>query len=114
VKLWLDDIRLPPEGWVWVKTVELAIAALKTGDVETASLDYELTFASVDYDRSSQPRVSDEDWERRRTGYAVVCWMEENNVWPPDGVRVHSEKAAGRERMQAVIDRHYGEERTGS
>ena len=42
MKLWLDDLRPAPEGWVWVKTVAEAKKAIKANDVEVASLDHDL------------------------------------------------------------------------
>ena len=94
VRLWLDDIRLPPAGFLWTRTAERTIALLKTGKV---------TFASLDHDIQLEPAGADE-----RTGYTVVLWMEENNIWPVDGVRVHSSNPPGRVRMEAAIERHYG------
>ena len=98
MKLWLDDIRKPWMhgyiGFEWAKTVDEAIALLETGRV---------TFASLDHDLSEKATLG--NWEGERTGYDVVLWMEANNVWPSDGVVVHSLNPAGRARMQAVIDR---------
>lgn len=106
MKLWLDDVREPWKhgclGWEWVKTADDAIALLSTGKVTEASLDHDLApehYCPVD--RLKEPPSN------QKTGYAVVCWMEENDVWPPDGVRVHSMNPAGRARMQSVIERHY-------
>lgn len=43
MKLWLDDIRIPPEGgWTWVTTVKDAIRCLETGTVEEISFDHDL------------------------------------------------------------------------
>jgi hypothetical protein len=100
MRLWLDDVREPwKHGFIgaeWAKTADDAIARLKRGDIIFASLDHDLTLD----DTVGQPKGE-------KTGYDVVCWMEENNVWPSDGVVVHSMNPAGRARMQAVIDRHY-------
>jgi hypothetical protein len=47
MKLWLDDIRKPWMhgciGFEWAKTVDEAIALLKTGRVTFASLDHDLS-----------------------------------------------------------------------
>lgn len=100
MKLWLDDIRDPNLfghiGWHWVKTAEEAINLLKTGVVEQASLDHDLTIEQT---------LGNIDNEK--TGYTVVCWMEENNVWPPNGTKVHSMNPVGREKMQKVINKYY-------
>lgn len=99
IDFWLDDLRDPARhgciGWTWVKTADEAIALLATGRVREASLDHDLTIEQTLGQRSSEP-----------TGYTVVCWMEENGVWPPKGVRVHSQNPAGRARMEAVIRRY--------
>lgn len=99
MNLWLDDIRDPAEhghvGWTWVKTYEDAIAALQTGTVERASLDHDLSIKAT-----MGTTAPDE-----KTGYHVVCWMEENNVWPKV-VSVHSANPAGAKRMRDVIGRY--------
>jgi hypothetical protein len=101
MKLWLDDVRDPIRhgyaGFVWVKTAREAIEQLQTGEV---------TFASLDHDLSAQATMG--NWRGQLTGYEVVCWMERNDVWPRDGVAVHSMNPAGRKRMEAVIQRQYG------
>lgn len=120
MNLWLDDIRKPwthgADGWTWAKTAEDAIKWLKTGEVECASLDHDLGACPAclggrtpeqwleAHAYQSMPHCS-----HFGTGYDVVCWMEENGVWPSGGVRVHSANPVGRQRMQQVIDRHYRE-----
>jgi hypothetical protein len=42
VKVWLDDQRAAPEGWVHVRTPEEAIRLLRRGEVEELSLDHDL------------------------------------------------------------------------
>jgi hypothetical protein len=101
VKLWLDDIRHPAAhgcaGWTWVKTAREAIELLATGSVIEASLDHDLSVQAT----MGNPAPNEE------TGYTVVRWMEEHDVWPPGGVRVHSMNPVGRRRMMDVISRHY-------
>lgn len=101
--LWLDDIRKPwANGYIgasWVLTAEDAIAVLQAGIV---------TFASLDHDLSEMAAIG-QPAKGEKTGYTVVCWLEEHpDCWPVDGVRVHSMNPAGRERMLTVIRRHYG------
>ena len=33
MKVWLDDVRAPPEGWEWAKTTQEAVDFLRTGNV---------------------------------------------------------------------------------
>jgi hypothetical protein len=62
-----------------------------------ASLDHDLSIAAT----MGQPC-------RELTGYDVVLYMEEHDIWPPRGVAVHSMNPAGAARMRQVIHRHYG------
>jgi hypothetical protein len=85
MKLWLDDIRLPPKDFVWAKTAEEAIAHLATGDVTLCSLDHDL--------------------EADLTGYDVLEWMERcvaEGIWygPLPTILVHSANPPARKRMQ--------------
>lgn len=104
MNLWLDDVREPWKhgalGWEWAKTADEAIALLATGKVVKASLDHDLAFEHYPWNDKGPPY-------KEKNGYDVVCWMEENNVWPPEGVTVHSMNPVGRDRMMKVIARHY-------
>lgn len=100
MKLWLDDLRPAPLGWTPAKTVGEAVALLKTGEVDEASLDHDVIW-DADGDATA-----DDDWERRRTGLAVVLWMEQNNSWPKLGVAIHSSNAEGRLRMYLILSKY--------
>lgn len=109
IKLWLDDVRNPVIferiGWTWVKTAQQAIDLLKEGNVEKASLDHDLAEEHYPWNCEDITKCKD-------TGYDVVCWMEENNVWPPLGVTVHSMNPVGRQRMEQVIRKAYDNRRS--
>lgn len=95
MKLWVDDCRNPNEfgkiGWNWAKTYEDAIEILSTGNVTEISLDHDLGFlASIG------------QFEKELTGYDILKWMEEYDIWP-DKIYVHSQNPVGRERMLKVI-----------
>lgn len=102
MKLWLDDIREPWRhgciGWEWAKTADEAIALLKTGRITEASLDHDL----------SEAATMGQAGPNERTGYTVVCFMEESGIWPEGGVTVHSMNPVGRQRMVEALIRHYG------
>jgi hypothetical protein len=102
IKLWLDDVRDPTHyghiGWTWVKTVDEAIALLKTKQVAKASLDHDLTIAQT---------MGEDDHEP--TGYDVVLFLEQNPEYlPPEGVGVHSMNPVGQIRMRKVLAKLYG------
>ena len=88
MKLWLDDLRVPPEGWTWAKTVEEAQRLLMEHAVEEMSLDHDLG-------------------EGLEDGSALVRWMAEHRRWPRARPRVHSMNPVGRAYMQGVIDRYW-------
>src|SRR5687768_16473707 len=94
MKLWVDDLRCAPPGWIWVINVEDAKAVLETGEVEELSLDHDLGDTNIP----------------ERTGYTLVCWMEEKHVtegipFPPI-CRVHSDNSVGVEKMRKVLQRY--------
>lgn len=50
-KLWLDDIRRPPDSsWLWARTLEDAKLAMKTCEIKEASLDHDLGLHEFDPD----------------------------------------------------------------
>lgn len=114
MNLWLDDMRPAPIGWIWVKTVEEAQERLRTGEVEQASLDHDLGACEACL-RGRTP----EQWleetgytqmpqcEHFGTGYTLVSWMEEHDIWPKTKPTVHSRNPVGRARMQQVINKRF-------
>lgn len=95
--LWLDDIRPPWRfgymGAEWAKTAEEAIEILKTGKVLFASLDHDLSeLAMIGLAPKDEPN-----------GMTVVDWMQDNDVYPIDGVQVHSLSKMGSIRMIAGL-----------
>lgn len=92
MKVWLDDNRTSPDGWVRVYTPEETIALLETGKVEVLSLDHDLGL----------PDGPDGE----RTGYTVAAWVEKAvalNAFEPPIIRIHSANSVGRGRMEAAI-----------
>jgi len=85
MKLWVDDLRTPPEGWTWAKTSAEAIAALAEHAVTELSLDHDLGG-----DDTARP---------------VVLWMCEHEVWP-SAISVHSANPVGVEWLTAMITRY--------
>lgn len=99
--LWLDDVRQPWKfgklGWEWCKNYEQAVALLKTGKVQKASLDHDL-----------DPWATIGEKPHEKTGYDVLCWLEQHPQYlPPEGITVHSFNPAGRARMEKLVDRLY-------
>ena len=88
MKVYLDDERSTPEGWVRVYWPEEAIELLQTGQVVEISLDHDL---------------GDDE---RGTGYDVVLWIEEAVIikgFKPPKIKVHSANSSAREKMELGI-----------
>ena len=101
LRVWLDDLldeRAAPDGWVQVTTAPAAIALLETGRVVELSLDHDLG-----------------DDELAGKGVHVVDHIAEQQVvasrdlWPGDGITIHSANPDGRDQMARTIERYAGE-----
>jgi len=88
MRVYLDDERTTPEGWVRVYWPEEAIALLEAGGVEELSLDHDLGD------------------DARGTGYDVVLWVEEAVAlrgFRPPRMSVHSANSSARQKMESGI-----------
>lgn len=96
MKIWLDDLRPAPEGWLWVKDAESAVLALDEygEDVAIISLDHDLG-----------------DVERNTTGYDVLLWIEERLSQDPSMslplIHFHADNPISRARMWAATEKIY-------
>ncbi len=89
MRIYLDDERPAPQGWIPVRWPDEAIALLETGDVVELSLDHDLGD------------------DQRGTGYDVLLWIEERVIhdgFVPPILHVHSANPPARRRMQAAIE----------
>lgn len=118
MKLWLDDLRDPKVngaiGFAWAKNYDEAFAILKTGNITFASLDHDIGACQNCIEKllhigdTKTAETTFYNWcPHVNSGYDLVSWMEDNNIWPVDGVTVHSMNPIGRLRMKQIIDRHY-------
>lgn len=88
MKIYLDDERNTPPGWVRCYWPNEVINYLKGGKVTELSLDHDLGD------------------DKKGTGYDVLLWIEEQvflNGFIPPKMMVHSANASARVRMQAAI-----------
>ncbi|WP_211474943.1 cyclic-phosphate processing receiver domain-containing protein [Collimonas humicola] len=88
MRIYLDDERTTPEGWIRAHWPDEVIALLNGGGVTELSLDHDLGD------------------DIRGTGYDVIVWIEEavatRNFNPPK-ISVHSANASAREKMLAGV-----------
>ena len=96
MKVFLDDERPIPDGWVGARWPEEVIRLLEAGGVTHVSLDHDL---------------GDDE---RGTGYDVVLWVEEavaTRGFIPPVMTVHSANSSARQKMEQGIEsikRFYG------
>lgn len=83
LKLWVDDERPAPEGWVWSKTVQNAIDTLQLSSVDEMSLDYSL---------------GDET-----TALDIMEWLRDHPDRWPHAIHAHSGSASGRELIEELV-----------
>jgi len=94
MRVYLDDVRDAPLGWIRARTPEEVITHLCSGLVEELSLDHDLGLDTRDAERS---------------GYSVLVWLEREvgeGRWsfPLPKIEIHSANPPGRERMRRAID----------
>lgn len=89
MKVYLDDKREAPEGWMRTYTPAATIKMLRSGQVTHLSLDHDLGFEDT-----------------IGTGYDVLLWLEEQVLlkgFIPPVIAVHSANAGARPKMEAAI-----------
>ena len=99
MRLYLDDVRPTPEGY--------DLRAYSSEEAKKILSDEEISFASLDHDLY----MRDYNWSNfpygmPETGHDVVKYMVEHNIWPPEGLRIHTDYAHGRENMMELVDEH--------
>lgn len=119
MKLYLDDVRPPPDNtWTVAKTVKQAQQILSYHRVEEASLDHDLGICpictpgqvvsnivimkSLD---AACPKGCICDCHE--TGYDLVKWMAANSIWTKTKPKVHSANPMGAMNMKAMIERYW-------
>jgi hypothetical protein len=107
VKIYLDDDRLTPDGWLRAYSYDDAIALLRKyrGRVSHMSFDHDLGALDVlnGLDALGYDSLAP-------TGYDVLCWIEHRLVHTgdkkivPKVMSIHSANPVGRANMQRAID----------
>jgi len=90
MKVYLDDVRDAPDGWVRAYTAAAAIEFLRSGKVTHLSLDHDLG-EEITYG----------------TGYDVLLWLEEQVMchgFTPPKITVHSANYGARPKMEQAIE----------
>lgn len=98
MKLWLDDVRKPPdETWKWVHSVWGAISLIESEERAGRSIE----LASLDHDLGDYACNGGD-------GIKLLIWLVGREYFFP--VVVHSMNSVGRENMVRLIRRYWPKE----
>ena len=99
MKLWIDDVRPAPEGYIWCKSVNEAKAEIKhiegsiyIGENEVIDL-IDLDYDSGDYEADGGPYIKLMDW-----------LVETNRMYP---LAFHSQNSVGLTAMKRMYRRYW-------
>lgn len=94
MKLWIDDVRPAPEGYIWVKTVEDAIIEIA---LRMVNENPEIELIDIDHDAG--------DYAQYGGDYIkLLDWLEETGRNYP--IHIHSMNVVGVANMRAIIQRN--------
>ena len=95
MKIWVDDVRSAPEGYVWCKSVNEAVEKIRDIEfhswaaIELIDLDYD----SGDYEKDGGPYIKLMDW-----------LVERGTLYP---LAFHSQNCVGMEYMKRMYRRYW-------
>lgn len=93
MKLWIDDVRPAPEGYVWAKSVETARIKIRVAEIE----GFIVELIDIDHDAG--------DYANDGGDYIkLLDWLEETGRSYP--IRIHSMNPVGVENMRRIIQRN--------
>ena len=98
MRLWIDDIRPAPTGFIWVKTVKEAKAAIRF---------YERTFSCEDIIVISLDHDAGEFARDGKDYIEVLNWLETEGIVDTGYFfHIHSMNVVGAENMRRIIQKN--------
>lgn len=109
MKLWLDDIRPAPEGYVWCKSVNQAKSWLMDFEARREAL---IHIIDRTVDIAKLPQIEAIDVDHDAGDYATdggdyinfLNWLEETGRNYP--IHIHSMNPVGIQNMKAIIEKN--------
>ena len=94
MKLWIDDVRPAPDGYVWCKSVNEAM-----NWIDLSEFDFMENIELIDIDHDAGDYASDGgDYIK------LLDWLEETGRSYP--IRIHSQNVVGVQNMRRIIQRN--------
>ena len=94
MKIWIDDVRPAPEGYVWCRTVNEVTSLIPDAE-KFSSIGVEII--DIDHDAGDFMQYGG-DYIR------ILDWLEETGRNYP--IRIHSMNPVGVENMRRIIERN--------
>ena len=101
MKLWVDDVRPAPKGYIWCKKVIEAKQIIKYYEVNSSWID-KIELIDIDHDAGCYAEYYGGDYIK------LLEWLEETGRNYP--IHIHSMNPVGVENMRAIIKRNNWEE----
>ena len=102
LRLWVDDIREPPAGWKWAKSVDEALIWLcQRAQFKNKGCVIDIEVISLDYDAG--------DYYSMGGNYInILNWLEKKsekwNIVKMPKFNLHSKNVVGVQNMRAIIE----------
>ena len=93
MKIWLDDIRPAPDGYVWCRSVNEVIGVISNTNDKIELID-------CDHDLSEYARDGGD-------GIKLLDWLAEHGLFYK--IYLHTMNPVGRENMERLIRRYWKE-----
>lgn len=110
MKLWIDDVRIAPDGYIWLKSVNEAKRYISTNEGLRLSVKDATDKGRVEFEEQEKIEIIDIDHdagEYYKDGgdyINVLNWFEENGYNFP--IHIHSMNSVGVENMRRIIQRN--------
>ena len=91
MKIWLDDIRPAPEGYVWCKSVNIAKRIIESAEEPILLIDCDHDLGDYAYDGGD--------------GVKLLDWLVEKERFYP--IRLHTMNPVGRDNMLRTMRRYW-------
>ena len=93
MKLWIDDVRPAPEGYIWAHSVWRAIKEIDLADMRGEAIE----LIDIDHDAGDY-------WQYGGDYIKLLDWLEMTNRNYP--IHIHSANPVAVQRMRRIIERN--------